>query len=116
MSIPRKVLLASDDLNARARVEAAAPRGTEIAWAGPTRFVAQVADADLVIIDLDRGRDEALAEVVALLETSGAALEVVGFLSHVDGDLARAARAAGCRPVARGRFWALLPELLAVRD
>ena len=117
MSIPRRAVLASDDLNARARVLAAAEgTGVAVVITGTTGFGAHLADSDLLILDLDRGRDEALAELVAATAAGAAPPTVVGFLSHVDGDLARTARAAGCRAIARGRFWASLPEILGVSD
>jgi hypothetical protein len=114
VSIPRKVVLASDDLNARARVLAAAEGATvEVVTTSPTSFRAHLAGADLLILDLDRGRTEALSELGGAIEAGEAPPEVVGFLSHVDGSLARAAREAGCRAIARGRFWSSLPEVLA---
>lgn len=117
MSIPRRIVLASDDLNARARVLAAAEgAGIEVVTAPPTGFRSQLAGVDLLILDLDRGRDEALTELEAAIAAGEAPSEVVGFLSHVDGSLARDARTAGCRAIARGRFWASLPEILGVSD
>lgn len=117
VSIPRRAVLASDDLNARARVLAAAEgAGVDVVTTGATGFRDHLAGSDLLILDLDRGRDEALAELAAAAGAGAAPSTVVGFLSHVDGDLARAARAAGCRAIARGRFWASLPEVLGVSD
>ena len=117
MSIPRKVVLASDDLNARARVLAAAEgAGVEVVTTAPIGFAASLPDVDLLILDLDRGRNDALAELRAAVEAGTAPSEIVGFISHVDGSLARDARAAGCRAVARGRFWASLPEILGASD
>lgn len=113
MSIPRRVVLASDDLNARARVLAVAePAGIEVTTTAPAAFRDHLAGSDLLILDLDRGREEALTELAAAVESGQSPPTVVGFLSHVDGSLARAARSAGCRPVARGRFWSSLPEIL----
>lgn len=115
MSTPRKAVLASDDLNARARVLAAAEgAGVEIVTTGATGFRDHLPGSDLLILDLDRGRDDALAELAAAANAGEAPQTVVGFLSHVDGDLARDARAAGCRAIARGRFWASLTEILGV--
>jgi hypothetical protein len=112
MSIPRRVVLASDDLNARARVLAVAePAGIEVTTTAPAAFRDHLAGSDLLILDLDRGREEALAELAAA-DSGQAPPTVVGFLSHVDGSLGRAARAAGCRPIPRGRFWSSLPEIL----
>ena len=67
-----------------------------------------------MIVDLDGARvpwRDALAALRA--EPSLRELPVVGFLSHVRGDLAEAARAAGAsRVLARSAFVAELPRLL----
>ena len=111
MSIPGKLVLASSDLNARARVlEAAGER--EIVFTGPTGFSDAAAGAGLLILDLDEGGTAALEELVELGETGSLKGEVIGFMSHVDRELGRSAREAGCRPIARGRFWAHLAETL----
>jgi hypothetical protein len=105
-----RVVLASDDLNAQARILAATERaGVELVTAGPTGFADRMVGAVLLILDLDRGREDALAELGGLDPPP----PVIGFLSHVDGALARAAREAGCRTYPRGRFWTELPALLA---
>ncbi|QYJ15809.1 hypothetical protein Rxycam_01637 [Rubrobacter xylanophilus DSM 9941] len=68
---------------------------------------------DLLILDLDSPRFRPLE----LLREAGDALsgvEVVGFVPHVRGDLATAARRAGCdRVMARGAFVEELPSLLS---
>jgi len=112
-----RVLLASDDLNARARVLAAAEAlGIEMVEAPSTGYRSRLAGADLLILDLDRGREAALEELAEAITAGETPDEVVGFLSHVDGALARAAREAGCRAVARGKFWSTLPEILGSAD
>ena len=109
MSIPR-VVLASDDLNARARVlAAAAPLDIAVVTTPPLGFRPALLGTSLLILDLDRGREQALDELGAAGDLPP---KVVGFLSHVDADLAAAARVAGCDPMPRGRFWGALPELL----
>lgn len=62
--------------------------------------------ADLFVVDLSRpGALEVLAQLPG---------RVIGFGPHVDRDLLRAARTAGCRDVlARSVFFARLPQLLA---
>jgi len=73
------------------------------------------AGARLVVVDLDGARvpwREALASLRA--DAAFRELPVVGFLSHVRGDLAEAARAAGAsRVLARSAFVAELPRLVA---
>jgi AmiR/NasT family two-component response regulator len=105
VSSPRKVILASADLNAIARVQAVVP---DVVVVPVLNYVERLEGADLLILDLDEGGNQALEA----LGEAGDHPPVIAFLSHVDRDLGRAARAAGCRAISRGRFWSHLPELL----
>ncbi len=78
-----------------------------------------VADArtsrpDLIILDLDASSCrplDALGDLKA--DPDLAAIPVLGFFSHVHGDIRRAAKAAGCdRLLPRSTFTAELPEIL----
>jgi hypothetical protein len=104
-----KLLLASRDLAARARVEEAAERsGWSLVTARTgdlSRAVADHAPA-LVVIDLDEAGPSGLDA------PAGAGVRAIGFFSHVDRPLAEAAQAAGVEAVPRGRFWRTLPQLL----
>lgn len=112
MSIPARAVLVSQDLQARARVLGAAERaGAQVAIVTHDDLPVALEGADLLILDLDEGREDVL-QAVSAAPAAELPDVVVGFVSHVDGDLARAARAAGVRAIARGRFWARLPELL----
>lgn len=115
MSIPARWVLASSDLNARARILEAAGT-TEVQISGPTGFRAYLPGATALILDLDQGGTDALSELVAATAAGEAPGRVIGFMSHVDRELGRAAKKAGCRPIARGRFWAHLSEELPVTD
>ncbi len=67
-----------------------------------------------VIFDLNH-RSGSAVEVIRSLKSGGAAnnIRLVGFLSHVQADLAAAAREAGCHVVmARSAFSQQLPQLL----
>jgi CheY-like chemotaxis protein len=67
-----------------------------------------------VLLDLNH-RSGAAIEVLSALKRNSltAKVPVVGFLSHVQGDLARAAHSAGCDKVlARSAFTQRLPDLL----
>ena len=111
MSIPPKVVLASADLNARARVlEAAGER--EVVVTGPLGFSAALQGAGLLVLDLDEGGVRALEELMEAKASGTAPANVIGFMSHVDRELGRAAREAGCHAIARGRFWTHLAEIL----
>jgi DNA-binding NarL/FixJ family response regulator len=66
----------------------------------------------LVIVDLN-ARQGAL-EAIEQLQRSGNPIPVIGFLSHVQTDLAERARAAGCKQVMpRSSFTANLSEILS---
>jgi PleD family two-component response regulator len=72
---------------------------------------------DLLILDLNSARFEPLA-LLQTVKSEEATRDVstVGFLSHVQKDLAVAAREAGCdRVVARSAFTRDLPRILAGR-
>lgn len=110
----RTVVVVGADLMATARLDQAA------AGAGATlvsRSAAELCDvlasrvADLVVLDLDRGGPDLVAELARCLPQ--APTRVVGFFSHVDGPLGDAARAAGCEAFPRGRFWRTLPDILS---
>lgn len=112
MSIPGKLVLASSDLNARTRVLSAAP-GRDVVATGGRGFTPALEGAEILILDLDEGGDAALEELASARKAGQAPAHVIGFLSHVDRELGRAARGAGCRAIARGRFWTELPEILS---
>jgi DNA-binding response OmpR family regulator len=109
MTRMKRVLLVGGDLSARARLEAAAERtGAELRTCRP-EDAAEAAlrePVDLIVVDLDSGRESALE---ALRDVPA---RTVGFYSHVDTELAEAAKAAGVEAVPRGRFWRQLDELL----
>lgn len=70
-----------------------------------------VTRASEVLYLIDLGRPGVLEVLPGL-----AGLSTVGFVSHVDRDLARKARAAGCqRVLARSLFFRSLPALLSSR-
>lgn len=111
----RTVLLIGSDLMARERIRsAAAHQAMKSVFAAP----ADMLDAlraevpDVLVLDLDEGREALLSDLEMARANELTPNVVIGFYSHVDADLGRAAEEAGCRPVRRGRFWASLPELL----
>jgi len=91
-------------------IEASFPRN-------PRKLLEAVRESppDLLVLDLNSARFEPLA-LVQTIKSEGAtqSVKTVGFLSHVQKDLAVAAREAGCdRVVARSAFTKNLPEILA---
>jgi hypothetical protein len=111
VAAPGRIVLASADLNARARVlEAAGPR--EVETVAATGFRSHLQGASLLILDLDEGGTDALEELKEATAVGETPATVIGFMSHVDRELGRAAREAGCRAIARGRFWSHLDEEL----
>lgn len=107
-----KILLASGDLQARARVEAAAERlGHELEVAAAVAFGPRLdRSIDLLILDLDAGRDAAIAEIAAAGDEPPG--RIVGFYSHIDTALAEHAASAGVETVRRGAFWRDIDEVI----
>jgi len=99
-----------DDLLFRSKIRAvAAHTGAEVAFV-KTAADPALAGASLVIVDLDG--PHAVATVTALAAI--APPRVVGFVSHVNAERIREARAAGnVEVMARSAFVNALPELLA---
>jgi CheY-like chemotaxis protein len=112
------VIAFMDDLMFLSRVrEAARAQGLEVRGARTLLELQEACSTPprVVLVDLDSPRlptGEALASLRA--DPGLAGVPVVGFFSHVHGERARAAQAAGCtRVLARSAFVQKLPELLA---
>jgi len=104
-----KVVAYVPDLMDRSKVVAATSGiGAElVAVASPGRLVDAAVGADVVVVDLGR---PGVLEVIGSL----GAVPTVGFASHVDTDLLRRARQAGCgRVLARSVFFGRLPATLS---
>ena len=117
----RRVVGAVEDLLFKSKIyETASQLGIEASF---PRSPAKLLDAlresppDLLILDLNSDRFEPLA-LLGDVKSDDVTRDVatVGFLSHVQKDLAVAAREAGCdRIVARSAFTRDLPQILAGR-
>ena len=115
----RRVLAAVDDLLFRSKIsETAEQLGIEARF---PRSKGKLLDAlresapELLVLDLNSVRFDPL-ELLRIVKSDEATQQVptVGFLSHVQGDLAVAARKAGCDYVmARSAFTKDLPQILA---
>lgn len=113
------VVAVSGDLMARARLEDGAARaGARLEMASTDSFTEKLRSLrpDLLVLDLDAGRDKVLQRLDEARGHGWLPPRVIGFVSHVDEELAAAARAAGCEPLPRGRFWRTLQEILAGQD
>ncbi len=115
----RKVLAAVEDLLFRSKIsETALSLGIGASFPrNPRRLLEALRESppDLLILDLNSARFEPLA-LLQTIRSDDATRDVstVGFLSHVQKDLAVAAREAGCdRVVARSAFTRDLPRILA---
>ena len=114
----RTVIAAVEDLLFKSKVsETAAQLGVEAKFPrSPEKLLTAVRDSppDLIVLDLNSDRFEPLKLLQSL--KSDAATEGVttlGFLSHVQKDLAVAAREVGCdRIMARSAFTKDLPRIL----
>lgn len=115
------ILAAVDDLFFLARIQETARRtGVSVEAVNPGKLCPELQghperDVRAIILDLNCESCSAVDLVRALkFDGSTRAIPVVGFVSHVQGDLIAAARAAGCDTVlARSAFTEQLPSLLA---
>ena len=110
-----EVLALVDDLFFQAKMTETARQvgvALQTVASGPALVAAAAPQSHrLVLVDLN-ARQGAL-EAVAQLKASGNLQPIVGFLSHVQTDLAEKARAAGCEDVLpRSKFTADLAEIL----
>ena len=120
--MPRRVLAAVEDLLFRSKIsETASQLGVEAEFPrSPKRLLEALRESppDLLVLDLNSARFEPLAllQAVKSHEDLGR-VSTIGFLSHVQKDLAVAAREFGCdKVVARSAFSRDLPQILAGGD
>jgi CheY-like chemotaxis protein len=120
--LARRVVAAVEDLLFRSKIsETADTLGVEAVFPrSPKRFVeeAQGSAPDLLILDLNSMRFEPL-KLLRQIKSNQTLREVpvVGFLSHVQKELAINARDSGCdRVMARSAFTKELPEILSRGD
>ncbi len=113
------VLAAVDDLLFGSKIRVAAGQaGVEVVFARtPEEILQRVRELrpDLVVFDLNSRQTDPLGTIAALrADPSVGTTRTIGFVSHVQGDLAEAARQAGVHQVlARSAFASRLPDLLA---
>lgn len=116
-SMKRRVVAAVTDLFFIAKMqEAARHAGVELGFVSTVEELEAEATAgvDLVVLDLNDAKLEPVAAIQQLrAQPLTASVSLLGFLSHVDVDLAERAKRAGCeRVVPRSRFSAKLVEIL----
>jgi PleD family two-component response regulator len=117
--VTRRVLGAVEDLLFKSKIsETSSQLGIEAAFPrSPKKLLDALRESppDLLILDLNSARFEPLA-LLREVKSDEATRDIptVGYLSHVQKDLAVAAREAGCdRIVARSAFTRDLPKILA---
>lgn len=113
----RRVIAAVTDLFFIAKMQAAARHaGVELGFVSTTEELLAKAEAgvDLVVLDLNDPNLDILGEIETLrANPETASLPLLGFISHVDVDLAEQAKKAGCdRVVPRSQFSSRLIEML----
>lgn len=115
----RRVLGAVEDLLFKSKIfETSSQLGIEAAFPrSPKKLLDAVHESqpDLLVLDLNSARFEPLG-LLREVKSDEATRDIptVGFLSHVQKDLAVAAREAGCdRVIARSAFTRDLPRILA---
>jgi CheY-like chemotaxis protein len=115
--VAAKILAVVEDIFFLAKIQQTARQmGITVESVGPDALQEKLAgnDAHAILVDLNHRSGKA----IAVLETvsndpATRSIPVVAFLSHVQTDLAQAARAAGCnRVMARSAFSQQLPMLL----
>ena len=115
-------MAAVEDLLFRSKIdETAAQLGIEVSFPrGPKKLedALRTSPPDLLILDLNSSRFEPLQILQAVnSEEATRDVKTVGFLSHVQKDLAVAAKEAGCdRVMARSAFTRDLPKVLDEGD
>jgi len=117
--VTRRVLGAVEDLLFKSKIsETSSQLGIEAAFPrSPKKLLDALRESppDLLVLDLNSARFEPLT-LLREVESDETTRDIptVGFLSHVQKDLAVAAREAGCdRIVARSAFTRDLPKILA---
>ena len=119
ISLARRVVAAVEDLLFRSKIsETATQLGVEALFPrSPKKLLteAQTSPPDLLVLDLNSARFEPLVLLEQLKSDEALRdVPVVGFLSHVQKDLAVAARESGCdRVMARSAFTKDLPQILS---
>jgi PleD family two-component response regulator len=118
-NVTRRVLGAVEDLLFKSKIsETASQLGIEAAFPrSPRKLLDALRESppDLLVLDLNSARFEPLT-LLKDVKSDEATRDVstIGFLSHVQKDLAVAAREAGCdRVLARSAFTRDLPQILA---
>jgi PleD family two-component response regulator len=113
-----KILVIVEDLFFLAKIrEAAKHLHIELEGARPEQAIEKLAERaySLVVLDLNHRSGRAI-ELLDVMKKNPRSREVpvLGFLSHVQGDLAAAARASGCdRVMARSAFSQHLAEIFS---
>lgn len=117
--LARRIVGAVEDLLFRSKIsETATQLGVEALFPrSPKKLLAeaQAAPPDLLVLDLNSARFEPIVLLKQLKsDETLKGVPIVGFLSHVQKDLAVAARESGCdRVMARSAFTRDLPEILS---
>jgi CheY-like chemotaxis protein len=114
--VAAKILAVVDDIFFLAKIQGTAKQlGITVEPVAPDALEGRLAagGASAIVLDLNHRSGKAIASLEKLKnDPATRAIPVVGFLSHVQTDLAQAAHAAGCdRVMARSAFSQQLPAL-----
>jgi CheY-like chemotaxis protein len=115
--VPARILAVVDDIFFLAKIQQTARQlGVTVEPLSPDALGASLAEngARGILLDLNHRSGKAIAALEGLKDVPATrSIPVVAFLSHVQTDLAQAARTAGCdRVMARSAFSQQLPMLL----
>ena len=113
MTAMKKLILVGGDLMATSRLEGVTrAAGAELERMPAARIEeAMSSHGATVVIDLDAAPPE-LFEALSRIVRDEDSPRLLGYYSHVNEDVAAQARAAGCEPIPRGRFWSEASDLL----
>ncbi|HKD20162.1 MAG TPA: hypothetical protein VKG23_20095 [Thermoanaerobaculia bacterium] len=110
----KDVIACVEDLFFRSKIEATARHlNAPLRFVGAKELAGAAAQGDPAAVLLELSSGDSLAAVRALRQGKTAGIPVIGFLSHVDKELARNAEAAGVSQIMpRSQFSETLPDLL----
>jgi len=110
----KSVIASVEDLFFRSKIETTARHlNVPVRFVGARELSRACGDKGVAAVLLELSNGGSLDAVRELRQSRGSELPLIGFLSHVDKDLARQAEAAGVsRTMARSEFSETLPDLL----
>jgi hypothetical protein len=110
----KSVIACVEDLFFRSKIETTARHlNVPVRFVGAKELARACGDSTTAAVLIELSNGSSLESVRAVRKSRGTELPLIGFLSHVDKELAREAEAAGIsRTMSRSEFSETLPDLL----